>query len=482
MPSRTAQVAALLGGLAVASARPSSAPEPPGNRGAPILGSTFRLVGDQAVGDKAHLTLDPLDYRSSSQGPIMPAELEPASAEQYDEIDTVIERATRTSGWAPIIPQYKRGTQWAWQQWEYTIVQRLWKTACQAMLVPLGLLLCTHFTTHTGVTKWWRLSKEHALYEPLMAIAAAWNYLLPFATFVTTFFVGHSHEFWRKSYSMSRSVQGRLNDLGLICGSHARRMPEGGPAIESVQFLSDTARNLRLLHCLFYADLCYRKQVRRDTPTAIASIRLLLAFDRVNRVAPGLTRLRARGLVTDREYETLVSLALPPSRWYLVVLEWVTARIAAAHKKGILTGGDGFEKLALEKCCDLRSACMTIPDELAARMPLAYVHFAHCLVDILLLIAPFGLYANLGCFAIPMTGLFALFYRGLLELSKSFLDPFGNRRVSISGLSADISIDCLLGESNAGSIVWPQGAQVFPWEQKLPSDTNAGPIPITPYS
>ena len=69
------------------------------------------------------------------------------------------------------------------------------------------------------------------------------------------------------------------------------------------------------------------------------------------------------------------------------------------------------------------------------------------------------------CTPLPgrMTGLFTLFYRGLLELSKSFLDPFGNRRVSFTGLSADINIDCLLGESNAGSLVWPIGAQKLPW-------------------
>ena len=71
--------------------------------------------------------------------------------------------------------------------------------------------------------------------------------------------------------------------------------------------------------------------------------------------------------------------------------------------------------------------------------------------------------ANLGWFSIPMTGLFTLFYRGLLELSKSFLDPFGNRRVSFTGLSADINIDCLIGEVNVGSLVWPQGAKLFPF-------------------
>ena len=63
-----------------------------------------------------------------------------------------------------------------------------------------------------------------------------------------------------------------------------------------------------------------------------------------------------------------------------------------------------------------------------------------------------------------MTGVLTLFYRGLLELSKSFLDPFGNRRVSTSGLSADISIDCLIGESNAGSLIWPQAAKRLPFD------------------
>ena len=53
--------------------------------------------------------------------------------------------------------------------------------------------------------------------------------------------------------------------------------------------------------------------------------------------------------------------------------------------------------------------------------------------------------------------------QGLLELSKSFLDPFGNRRVSASGLSADISISTLIGEANAGSLVWPQGANRMPF-------------------
>lgn len=102
-------------------------------------------------------------------------------------------------------------------------------------------------------------------------------------------------------------------------------------------------------------------------------------------------------------------------------------------------------------------------------MPLAYVHLTHCLVDILLLLAPLGLYPHLGVISIPMTGIISLFYRGLLELSKSFLDPFGNRRVSFSGLTSDINIDCLIGESNAGSLIWPQAATKMPFGKGFPN-------------
>jgi hypothetical protein len=71
---------------------------------------------------------------------------------------------------------------------------------------------------------------------------------------------------------------------------------------------------------------------------------------------------------------------------------------------------------------------------------------------------------QLGAFAIVLNLIIGLFYRGLLELSKSFLDPFGNRRMSASGLSADISIPTLIGEVNAGSLVWPQGASRLPFD------------------
>ena len=48
--------------------------------------------------------------------------------------------------------------------------------------------------------------EAHPLIAPLVALGTGWNYILTLATFVTTFFVGHSHTFWRKSYHLARVV------------------------------------------------------------------------------------------------------------------------------------------------------------------------------------------------------------------------------------------------------------------------------------
>ena len=161
-------------------------PDLPKPRLSPDLGVTHPPY------EKISLTLDPLAYRSSSQGPITPEELQPASQDDYNEIESVIHRTTRTHGWAPVIPQYKRSMKWAWGQWEFTITERLWKIACNRMLVPLALLLVTHWLDPR--LNWWNVPAAHRFSPPLLAIANGWNYLLTLTTFVTTFFVSHSHE------------------------------------------------------------------------------------------------------------------------------------------------------------------------------------------------------------------------------------------------------------------------------------------------
>ena len=91
-------------------------------------------------------------------------------------------------------------------------------------------------------------------------------------SFTLSFFLTQSYAFWRSVYSLTRQVQGRLNDIGLLCSAHAQRGADGTLTSEAAELLDATARNLRLLHCLFYADLCYRKVVRAGSQTATASV------------------------------------------------------------------------------------------------------------------------------------------------------------------------------------------------------------------
>jgi hypothetical protein len=69
------------------------------------------------------------------------------------------------------------------------------------------------------------------------------------------------------------------------------------------------------------------------------------------------------------------------------------------------------------------------------------------LVDTLVWLAPISLYSSLGSLSIPAVGLLTLFFKGLMELSKSFLDPFGNEGYP----AQNIRIDVLVSELNFGA-------------------------------
>ena len=165
--------------------------------------------------------------------------------------------------------------------------------------------------------------------------------------------------------------------------------------------------------------------------------------------------MRERGLLNRAEYDALVSANLPPSRWYMVVFVWLMSRTSAALKHGLLRRRPRPRAVAADAAVQLRGACLrgspmssprgcrwrtsTSPPSSSTRSSSSRR-------------SPFY---RLGAVSIVLGPLLVLFYRGLLELSKCFLDPFGDRRMSSTDLSADISVDTLLGESNAGSLVWP---------------------------
>ena len=115
------------------------------------------------------------------------------------------------------------------------------------------------------------------------------------------------------------------------------------------------------------------------------------------------------------------------------------------------------------------------------------VQFMEVLVDLLVILAPLALYTKQGTFNIFATVLITLFFKGLLELSKSFLDPFGRE-----GYRAhNIRVDVLVSEMNFGaSSRWTNAGDALPSdllkppniEQQQAISTDQIPSPtITKY-
>merc|ERR1712242_351958 len=88
--------------------------------------------------------------------------------------------------------------------------------------------------------------------------------------------------------------------------------------------------------------------------------------------------------------------------------------------------------------------------QIAARAPLVYVHLVQVMVDTLLITAPFALYSKVGGFSVFLSVFLGFFHRGLLILSKSFLDPFGRD----GSPEQIVQIQTLIAEVNAGTFKW----------------------------
>mmetsp|Transcript_19625 Transcript_19625/g.29119 ORF Transcript_19625/g.29119 Transcript_19625/m.29119 type:complete len:168 (-) Transcript_19625:230-733(-) len=159
-----------------------------------------------------------------------------------------------------------------------------------------------------------------------------------------------------------------------------------------------------------------------------------------------------------------------------MLLTWVGIHIMDGMEKGLFRGGAGFEENILRNLTFLRASMFDIDDFRAGRMPLAYVHLVQVMVDSLVFLAPFALYPELGSMTIPLVGLMTLFFRGLLALSKSFLDPFG-----VEGFGEqDIRVDVLVSELNFGAAKrWIQSGKTLP--EGL-SKTRLASSPYRPYT
>ncbi|KAH8069239.1 hypothetical protein JL721_6058 [Aureococcus anophagefferens] len=291
---------------------------------------------------------------------------------------------------------------------------------------------------------------EDPLIRQLSGLGALWEYNLTLCTFILTFFTQQAYAHYTSVYFTTRRLQGRINDVCLLLAVGARRGDvaadgaSSGYADEAKRLVTLGSRFARLSHTFFWASTRTLSNGVADGGVADGDEVDDLGFANKEEDAIGPKLLSPEGL---------------QGLYAFILLEWVGQYAMAGLEAGTLRGGPGFEAELFKQLTQVRAELFSISDFAAGRMPLAYVQLVQVLVDSLVLLAPLALYAQLGRLAIPLCGLLTLFFKGLLELSKSFLDPFGNEGFP----GQNIRVDVLVSELNFGAQSrWSAAGAVLP--------------------
>jgi predicted membrane chloride channel (bestrophin family) len=355
-------------------------------------------------------------------------------------LDDLIDESVRTSARRPIMMQFDPSSGWIWRRWKGTVFSETWHSAVTKM--AYATLIFFVFRSNPA----W---KQH-----LQGFSILWGQLLSVTTFTLTFFLNQSYALWRKCYELSRRLQGRLNDLGMTLAAHAARKTPASPTEPSTytaasrQLLELVSRYIRLFNLLTYASF-----TRSHRPVLTPR---------------GMRRLVERGLLTTQEREVLVDAEIPATQRHNALILWIIRAFIEGRQAGHIVGGAGFENQFMEKIHVIRAQYGGIGDELQGRMPLAYAHIVQVLVDVILWMYPIMSFSSemspvLGVLG---TGLLTMFYQGLFDLAKQFLDPYDNENY---GKGDDpLCVDTLIAETNAGSVRWMNGFDGQPFSsQKL---------------
>jgi len=373
--------------------------------------------------------------------------------ERMREIDRAIDQVSGTGRLyegGDIIPQYKPQAEWLWRQWSGTIVKISFRTVLGNMLLCLAINVWVqhasgadyhhYFWTADGVVL---PDKDLPLVRDLSLISKIWGYQRTLTTFVLTFFVNRAFGFWKDIYADTRKIQNSIDGYFLLLSTNVKRNDDGTLTQQSIELLEDVGQYSRVFHALYWASMAKRFQV--------------LGTDL------GLQRMASRGMITRNQLRILQSLDVTDQQLKLAPLEWMLIRPIRAMEEGVVAGDTATKGQLLKQMGKLRDSYMAIPDKLAGRMPLAYTQFVQILVDTYVLIAPFALYAELGAYAIVAVGLITLFYTGLLNLAKIFLDPLNNENYCEADANF-LDLGVLIRESNGASTRWRRVGEKLPFE------------------
>ncbi|KAJ8605837.1 hypothetical protein CTAYLR_000508 [Chrysophaeum taylorii] len=350
-----------------------------------------------------------------------------------EELEELADAATATIKGRPVMKQFHPRRSWLWRQWHGTIVRSVLQRE-----VKLNVMIAAVAVASLSPCS-----------EALKPVENLWALAQTLVAFVLSFFLSQTYAVWRSVYSVSRQVQGKLGDLGLIVATHAERDADGRYTPRAQALLDTWARYARLFNMLFYASV-----TRRFAPLATPK---------------GLRALRRRGAILEDEVQLLIK----TTSWHQTVAAWIGTMITSAAVDGTIVGGNPASYQCSAVMTRLRACYARMSDELSGRMPLAYTHLVQLFVDALCLAAPLALIGPLGPVgAVAGTGFVTLFYAGVLALAKMFLDPFDNE--DFGGRSGiRLEADTLVQEVNALTRRWSTSAVRVPSAVLAPNLSEA---------
>jgi len=382
------------------------------------------------------------------------------------ELDLLTEWAVAKTANRPIVCEYNPDAAWLWSKWRGTVLS----LTASPVLLNMGVGVAVDYASRELSAASWSMLSVPPAADPLIAslngLNTLWEYELTLCTFILTFFTSQAYAHWRSVYFTTRAIQGRVNDVCLLLAVGAQR-GGSGYSEDASRLLQRCTRLIRVSHTFFWAatPTCSNGVGDGGVEDGDASEDLPAELRNARAIGPlllspeGLQGLVAAGELTPEEAAALLGTGLPPSQYTYVLMEWVGLHAMSGISDGTLRGGNGFEDNLLRRLTELRAQYFNIGDYAAGRMPLAYVQLVQVLVDSLVFLSPFALYPELGSLSVFATGLLTLFFKGLLELSKSFLDPFGNEGYP----GQNIRVDVLVSELNFGSgSRWTKAGALLP--------------------
>jgi hypothetical protein len=312
-------------------------PEPYGTmkRGAMVGELALLLDKDRAATVKAKTNvvafrLSRASFKHFMAGPLVKAD---DIKTEIRNIDNVIDKISgvKTRYGGDIIRQYKPSRRWLWGRWHGTILQQAWTSAAANMLVSVCFItavrLCCKPTWAPGQIP----NSSFPVISRLGGLAKLWHYLMSITTFILTFFLSQAYTLWRNMYDTTRKIQGRINDIGLLVASTVERDDQGKYTKRAEILMDDVGNYTRLFHVFCWAKYSKKFQV--------------LSTSR------GMSRMLSRGLLSQKEYNSLTSLSSRNGGPHNACLTWILIKCLTAMKHNTLPNDHALKDVLFHKMC-----------------------------------------------------------------------------------------------------------------------------------